>query len=224
MTAFSFRMERPCGNRWRQVHEQGPAACGVFGGRGDGALGNRNLELGNLRWICGSGACGLGDVEIGKLGIGACGRRCLPLRGKGRAAPRICVRPFMALYRMLCSTRRRILPPFFFQPPAYRLPTNARLPREQKPAACLKAGKWFHLARDTGLTAPVILCTMALTEERRRLACETFIPRPARARRSARPTIKQNGRSCAPWPLPRRMWRAGASFPWRRRSARPGRC
>ena len=35
------------------------------------------------------------------------------------------------------------------------------------------------------------------------------IPHPARARRNVRPTIKQNERSCAPLPLPRRTWRGG---------------
>ena len=90
MTAFSFRMERPCGNRRRQAHEQGPAACGVFGGRGDGALGNRNLELGNLRWIWGSGACWLGDLEIGNWGIGARGLGGLGAGGLGLGGGAAC--------------------------------------------------------------------------------------------------------------------------------------
>ena len=74
-------MERPCGNRRRQVHEQGPAACGVLGterrrfGRGRRGFGESKFGTWEFKV----------DLWVGRLR--ACGRRCLPLRGKVRAVP-----------------------------------------------------------------------------------------------------------------------------------------
>ena len=93
-------------------------------------------------------ACGRGrggGPEAGAWGPGPWGRRCMPLRGKVRAAPLALAMPdfFIVLYRIPCSACRRALPCFAANLLRLDCQRTRSHPTGRGPSACVPAASAF---------------------------------------------------------------------------------
>ena len=156
---------------------------------------------------------GLANPGLANPGLANPGAALLAPAGQdARRPPAFAPELFMALY-VPCPVLLVAVPsPFCFQPPRIdclrtspahgagwlrfipletAVRTYSARPTSRGPPPA-KSGNGFAL-RNAGLAAPVILSTMATTEKRRRLACETSIPRPTHARRNTQPRAGGTG-------------------------------